>query len=248
MRLQGKVAVVTGGGFGFGEGIVERFIAEGAKVVVADMNEANGARVADAHEGAVFQRADVSVSADVAAMVARAEDEFGGLDILVNNAGIAQRNRPMLEVDEAEFERLYDVNVKSIYLGAVHGVPALKRRGGGVIINTASTAAVRPRPGLTWYNGTKGAVVTLTRSMAVELAPDAIRVNAINPVVGETGLTVEFMGGVDTPEIREKFVSVIPMGRMSTAQDIASAVLFLASDDAEFITGVCLEVDGGRCV
>ena len=196
----------------------------------------------------MFQRADVSNSADVAAMVARAEDDFGGLDILVNNAGIAQRNRPMLEVDEAEFDRLYDVNVKSIYLGAIHGVPALKRRGSGVIINTASTAAVRPRPGLTWYNGTKGAVVTLTKSMAVELAPDAIRVNAINPVIGATGLTAEFMGGEDTPEIREKFIAGIPLGRMSTAEDIAAAVMFLASDDAQFITGVCLEVDGGRCI
>ena len=248
MRLQGKVAVVTGGGFGFGEGMVERFVAEGANVVVADVDQENGARVAEAHAGAVFQRTDVSVSADVAAMVARAEDEFGGLDILVNNAGIAQRNRPMLEVGEAEFERLFAVNVKSIYLGAVHGVPALRRRGGGVIINTASTAALRPRPGLTWYNGTKGAVVTLTKSMAVELAPDGIRVNALNPVVGETGLTVEFMGGVDTPEIREQFVASIPLGRMATPADVASAALYLASDDAQFITGTCLQVDGGRGV
>ncbi len=248
MKLKGKVAVVTGGGSGFGEGIVARFIVEGCRVVVADRYEINGNRVAQAHDGAVFQRADVSDSADVAAMVARAEDEFGGLDILVNNAGIAQRNRPMLDVDEAEFDRLFDVNVKSIYLGAIHGVPALKRRGGGVIINTASTAAVRPRPGLTWYNGTKGAVVTLTKSMAVELAPDAIRVNAVNPVIGATGLTAEFMGGEDTPEIREKFIAGIPLGRMSTAEDIAAAVMFLASDDAQFITGVCLEVDGGRCI
>jgi len=257
MRLQGKIAVVTGGGSGFGEGIAQRFAEEGATVVVADIDEAGGRRAADAIDGALFVATDVADNASMKALVETTVGEFGRVDIFVNNAGIAQRNGPMCEVTEAVFDRIFAVNVKSIYLSALHAVPVMREQGGGVFVNTASTAAVSPRPGLTWYNGSKGAVVTLTKSMAVELAPDNIRVNAVNPVIGETGLTVEFMGGEDKPEIREKFVSTIPLGRMSTPLDIANATLFLASDEAGLflasdeaglITGVCLEVDGGRCV
>ena len=248
MRLKDKVAVVTGAASGFGEGIARRFAREGASVVVVDLDEVKGKAVAADIQGATFHRADVSVSADAAAMVAAALDAFGGLDIVVNNAGVAQRNMPMLEVSEETFDRIYAVNVKSIYLSAIHAVPFMRQQGRGAILNIASTAGVRPRPGLTWYNGSKGAAITLTKSMAVELAPDKIRVNAINPVIGLTGLTAEFMGGVDTPEIRRKFVSTIPLGRMSTPEDIANAAVFLVSDESEFITGVCLEVDGGRCV
>jgi len=252
MRLKDKIAIVTGGASGFGEGIVTRFLAEGAKVVIADinlnaaMNLANDASCGPENVTAV--KVDVADKAAVEHMVKHTTDTFGGLDILVNNAGIAQRRGPMLDVDETTFDRIYAVNVKSIYLSALAAVPIFQAGGGGVIINTASTAAVSPRPGLTWYNGSKGAVVTLTKSMAVELAADNIRVNAINPVIGQTGLTADFMGGEDTPEIRQKFLSTIPLGRMSTPEDIAAAALYLASDDASFITGVCLEVDGGRCI
>lgn len=246
MRLEGKSAVVTGAGSGFGEGIARRFAAEGAKVLVADIDEPAGQRVAD-DLGTAFVRADVSQSADVKAMLDAAAAAFGGLDIIVNNAGVTHRNQPMLDVDEATFDKVYAVNVKSIYHAAIHGVPLLKARGGGNILNIASTAGVSPRPGLTWYNGSKGAAITLTRSMAVELAPEKIRVNAVNPVIGETGLTSEFMGG-DTAELRAKFTSTIPLGRMSTPQDIAGAALYLCSDEADLVTGVCLEVDGGRCI
>lgn len=247
MRLKDKVAIVTGAGSGFGEGIARAFAAEGAKVLVADIDEKNGRRVARDIAGARFCKVDVSESRQVKAMVKAAVDAFGGLDVLVNNAGIAQRRMPMLEVPEDAFDRLYAVNVKSIYLSAIHAVPHLRARGRGVIINIASTAAGRPRAGLTWYNGTKGAVVTLTRSMAVELAADNIRVVAVNPVLGETGLTAEFMGG-DTPELRAKFVATIPLGRMSRPRDVANAALYLASDEADFITGACIDVDGGRSV
>ncbi|MBP2291795.1 SDR family oxidoreductase [Azospirillum rugosum] len=248
MRLANKVAIVTGGGSGFGEGIVKRFIAEGANVVVADINEEAARRVAaEMGDRARAVRADVSVSRDVEAMVAAAVESFGTLDILVNNAGYTHRNGPMTEVDEDTFDRIYAVNVKSIYLGAIHAVPVFRRQGGGVILNVASTAGVRPRPGLTWYNGSKGAAITLTKSMAVELAPDKIRVCALNPVAGETGMLHLFMGE-DTPEKRAQFKASIPLGRLSQPADIANAALFLCSDEAEFLTGVCLEVDGGRCI
>lgn len=248
MRLKDKVAIVTGAASGFGEGIAQLFAREGAAVVVADVDEKQGKSVADALPRATFVKCDVSDSAQVKAMVDEAEHEYGGLDILVNNAGITHKRQPMLDVSEDEFERIYAVNVKGIYLGAIHGVPALVKRGGGVILNIASTAGVRPRPGLTWYNGTKGAAITLTRSMAVELAPEKIRVCAINPVIGETALLESFMGGPDTQEMRAQFISGIPLGRMSTPGDIASAALYLCSDDAAFITGVCLDVDGGRTI
>lgn len=248
MRLNDKVAIVTGAASGFGEGIARAFAKEGAAVIVADMTEDKGKAVADSLPKAAFVRCDVSKNDDVGAMVEAAEKTFGGLDILVNNAGITHKRQPMLDVSEDEFDRIYAVNVKGIYLGAVHGVPALVRRGGGVILNIASTAGVRPRPGLTWYNGTKGAAITLTRSMAVELAPEKIRVCAINPVIGETALLESFMGTQDTPENRASFLAGIPLGRMSKPEDIARAAVFLCSDDAEFITGVCMDVDGGRTI
>jgi 3-oxoacyl-[acyl-carrier protein] reductase len=253
MRLAGKVAIVTGGGSGFGEGIAERFAEEGARVVVNDIDERGGERVsgeietAQGQGSALFVHADVAVNADVARLVKATLDRYGRLDIVVNNAGITHVNGPMLEVSEALFDRVFAVNVKSIYLSALHTVPVFRRQGGGCIINTASTAGLRPRPGLVWYNGSKGAAITLTKAMAVELAPDKIRVNALCPVAGDTPLLASFMGG-DTPENRKKFIATIPLGRLSTPRDMANAALYLASDEAEFITGVALEVDGGRCV
>jgi len=248
MRLQGKVAIVTGGGLGFGEGIAQRFAAEGARVLVADIDGARAERVAgEIGKAARPSTADVAQGADFARIVEETLEAFGRLDVVVNNAGITHRNRPLLEVDEATFDRVFAVNVKSIYWSVQHALPVFRRQGGGCFVNIASTAGLRPRPGLTWYNASKGAVITMSKSMAVELAPDKVRVNAICPVIGETGLTAEFMGG-DSPELRAKFVASIPLGRMSTPQDIASAAVFLASDEAEFLTGVALEVDGGRCV
>jgi 3-oxoacyl-[acyl-carrier protein] reductase len=252
MRLKDKVAIVTGAGSGFGEAIAKRFAAEGAKVIVNDIVEAGAGRVAEEIAGAGGQAtvtiADVSKDADVARLVKSALDAYGKLDIVVNNAGTTHRNRPMLEVGEEEFDRIYAVNVKSLFLTARHAVPVFRKAGGGCFVNIASTAGVRPRPGLTWYNGSKGAAIVTSRSMAAELGPDGIRVNVINPVIGETGLLEMFMGMPDTPENRRKFVATIPLGRMSKPLDIANAALFLASDEAIFVTGACLEVDGGRCV
>jgi 3-oxoacyl-[acyl-carrier protein] reductase len=246
MRLRDKVALVTGAGGGFGEGIARLFAEHGAQVVVADLNAEAARRVAN-EIGGLAVAGDVSKGADMQAMVDAATSRFGGLDILVNNAGTTHRNQPMLDVDEATFDRVYAVNVKSIYLSAQAAVPVLRRQGrGGSIINISSTAGIRPRPGLVWYNGTKGAVNTMTQCMAIELAPDNIRVNAICPVLGATGLTEAFMGQPDTPEIRAKFLSTIPLGRMSTPFDIANACLWLAEDSSSFITGVLLPVDGGR--
>ena len=249
MKLKDKVAIVTGGASGFGKAICELYAKEGGKVMVADIN-GQGAR--DVAQGigasAAHVACDVSKKSDVDAMVADAVKTFGGVDIMVNNAGYTHKNQPMMNVTEAEFDRIYDVNVKAIYLAAMACVPEMEKRGGGVIINTASTAGVRPRPGLTWYNGSKGAAIILTKSMAAELAPKKIRVCAINPVIGETGMLEQFMGMPDTPENRTKFLATIPLGRMSKPSDIANAALFLADPASDFITGVALEVDGGRCI
>lgn len=247
-RLDNKAALITGAGSGFGEGIARKFVEEGARVIIADIDDEAGAKVANSlGESACFVHMDVSRDVDMAAGVKMAVESFGRLDILVNNAGYTHRNAPMLEVSEEEFDRIFAVNVKSIYLSARHAVPLFRAAGGGVILNIASTAGLRPRPGLTWYNGSKGAVITLTKSMAVELAPDAIRVCALNPVAGETGMLHLFMGE-DTPERRALFQSSIPLGRFSQPRDIANAALFLCSGEAEFLTGVCMEVDGGRCI
>ncbi len=251
MRLAGKIAIVTGAGSGFGEGIAATFAREGAKVVVADINADGGMRVAEAinadHPGAaVFVETDVGDGPSSKRMVETASEAFGGLDILVNNAGVSHDNKPLLQIEEAEFDRVFRVNVKSIFHAVRHAVPLMAARGGGSIISTASTAALRPRPGLTWYNSSKGAVVTATKSLAGELAPQNIRVNALCPVLGDTPLAGTFMGG-DTPEKRAQFVATIPLGRMSTAADVAGAALYLASDEASFITGAALEIDGGRC-
>ena len=247
-RLEGKVALITGAGSGFGLGIAETFAREGAKVVLVDINEAAARKAAEAiGSSALGLAADVSKAADVNAAVEQTISAFGKLDIVVNNAGISHRNRPMLEVEEDEFDRVFAVNVKSIYLFARAAVPVMQAQGGGVFINVGSTAGLRPRPGLTWYNSTKGAVHTMTKSMAVELAPDRIRVCALAPVAGETPLLATFMGE-DTPEKRAAFRATIPWGRLSKPQDIANAALFLCSDEAEMVTGAVLTVDGGRCI
>ncbi len=252
MRMKNKVAIVTGAASGFGEGIARLFAHEGAAVVVADINDEEGARVASAinDDGgkARFSHCDVTSRDELRASVELAQSAFGPLSTVVNNAGMPQRNQPMMDVDEETFDKIYEVNVKSLYLSAMETLPALRENGGGAIVNTASTAAISPRPGLVWYNSSKGAVVTLTKSMAVELAPEAIRVNALCPVAGDTPMLGEFLGGEVTNEMYTKFVSTVPIGRLSTPRDLANAALFLASDEADFLTGVCLEVDGGRCI
>lgn len=249
MRLEGKVAIVTGAGGGFGEGIARRFAAEGAKVAVVDLRgDAAGKVAADIGPSAIALTADVGDGADVQRVVDETVARLGTPHILVNNAGTTHRNRPILEVDEATFDLIFKVNVKSIYFFVRAIAPVMRDAGGGSIINVGSTAGIRPRPGLTWYNATKGAVNLGSKSLAVELAPWKIRVNVICPVIGETGLLEQFMGVPDTPENRAKFVATIPLGRMSRASDIAGAALWLASDEAEFITGVELPVDGGRTV
>lgn len=248
MRLKDKVAIITGAASGFGEGMARRFAEEGAKIVVADLNAKGAERVAgEIGAAAVPITIDVSQADEFAALTGKAMDAFGRIDIMVNNAGYTHRNGDMLGVDEATFDLITAVNMKAIYHAALHVVPIMDKQGGGVILTTASTAGLRPRPGLTWYNASKGWAITATKSMAVELAPKNIRVNCLCPVAGETGMLEKFMGA-DTPEIREKFRSSIPLGRLSTPLDIANAALWLASDEAAFITGVALEVDGGRCI
>ena len=248
MRLKDKTAIVTGAGSGFGKGIAMRFAKEGARVGVIDINAEAAREVASQIGNSAFaMEADVSIDRDVSKMVQEALDRWGQLDILVNNAGTTHRNQPMTEVTEEEYERIFAVNVKSVYLSAKHVVPVMKKQGFGVILNVASTAGVRPRPGLVWYNTSKGAMMTATKAMAIELAGEKIRVNAINPVAGETGMLHLFMGE-DTPEKRAQFISSIPLGRLSLPEDMANAALFLCSDEAEMITGLCMEVDGGRCI
>ncbi len=250
MRLKDKSTLVTGGASGFGAEIAATFAREGAKVVIMDIN-GQGAQAVASSIGVVARAVpgDVTKASDIERAVAETVALGGGrIDIVVNNAGWTHRNKPMLEVTEDEFDRVYDINVKSIFHMSRAVVPLMRAAGGGVIINIGSTAGIRPRPGLTWYNSTKGAVNLLSRSMAVELAPDKIRVNCIAPVLGVTGLLEAFMGAADTPENRAKFLATIPLGRLSTPKDIANACLFLASDDAEVLTGVVLEVDGGRTI
>ncbi|TBN39024.1 glucose 1-dehydrogenase [Paracoccus subflavus] len=248
-RLHGKTAIVTGAGGGFGEGIARLFAQEGAQVGVLDLRADAAERVAaDIGGQAIALAADVTSASQMRQAVEQVLARFGTPDILVNNAGWTHRNKPMLEVTEEEFDRVYAINVKSIFHISNIIVPLMRGNGGGSIINIGSVAGIRPRPGLTWYNSTKGAVNILSQSMAVELAPDRIRVNAICPVMGETGLLESFMGLPDTPENRAKFVATIPLGRMSRPEDVARATLYLASDDAEFITGVLLPVDGGRTI
>lgn len=248
MKLQGRTAIVTGGASGFGEGIVRRFAEEGARVIIADRNgEAAQALAAELGSDHLGIRVDVANAADVAALVQQTLAATGRLDILVNNAGVGHTPQPMEGLPDEDFDRIFAVNAKSIYLLAREVVPVMKAAGGGAILNIASTGGVSPRPNLTWYNASKGWVITATRAMAVELAPSQIRVNALNPVAGETPLLKTFMGK-DTPEVRAKFLSSIPLGRFSTPADMGAAAAFLCSDDASMITGVAMEVDGGRCI
>lgn len=248
-RLAGKITLVTGAASGFGAGIARAYAREGATVVLADLNEEGARSVArDCGGLSVAVRCDVTQRADIDAAVQLVRERFGRLDVVVNNAGWTHRNRPLLEVDEETFDRVFDINVKSIFHMTHAVVPLMRAQGGGVILNVGSTAGIRPRPGLTWYNASKGAVNLLSKSMAVELGPDRIRVNAICPVIGETALLEAFMGVPDTPENRAKFIATIPMGRLSRPDDVAAAALFLASDEAAFISGVEFPVDGARTV
>jgi 3-oxoacyl-[acyl-carrier protein] reductase len=249
MRLKDKVAIVTGAASGFGAEIARQYVAQGAKVAVADINAAGAQAVAGELGGnAIAVTCDVAKRADIDALVKATVEKWGKVDIVVNNAGWTHKNQPLLDVDEATFDRVYDINVKSIFHMVHAVVPLMRKARHGVILNVGSTAGIRPRPGLTWYNSSKGAVNLMSKSLAAELGPDNIRVNAICPVIGVTGLLESFMGMPDTPENRKKFTATIPLGRMSTPLDIAHVAVFLASDEAEFITGVEFPVDGGRTV
>jgi 3-oxoacyl-[acyl-carrier protein] reductase len=248
MRLEGQRAIVTGGASGFGEGIVRRFVAEGARVAVADLNrEGAKALAAELGEGCLAVTADVADAASVAALFDAAILAFGGLDILVNNAGMGASPAPLETMDETTFDALIGVNCRSVFLTARLAVPIMKAQGRGAILDIASTGGVSPRPNLAWYNASKGWMIAATRAMAVELAPFGVRVNAINPVAGETPMLATFMGA-DTPEIRARFLASIPIGRFSTPADIAAAAVFLCSGEASMVTGVAMEVDGGRCI
>jgi 3-oxoacyl-[acyl-carrier protein] reductase len=252
MRLEKMVAVITGGASGFGAEMCRVFTREGAAVAIADIDATKGEALAaelnaDGHQ-AWFCLTDVTRSDHMGKLAAGAAERFGRIDVMVNNAGISHPNTPMLEVSEAMFDRVMQVNVKSVYLSAVHFLPHFRKQGSGAFINIGSTAAVRPRPGLSWYSASKGAVALLTKAMAVELGPEKIRVNCINPALAETPLLATFLGGNDSPEVRSRFLPSIPIGRFGRPSDVANAALFLAERTSEFITGVCLEVDGGRCI
>ena len=246
MRLSGKVALVTGGGSGFGAGICRAFAREGARVIVADINHEAAKEVASEIDGTAL-RVDVADGASVSQMAGAVFAGFGRLDILVNNAGITHLPQPLEEVEEDAFDRVLAVNAKSVYLTACAFVPAMKEQRSGAILNIASTAGISPRPGLNWYNASKGWMITATKTMAVELAPSGVRVNALCPVAGETPLLASFMGG-DTPENRARFLKTIPLGRFSTPEDMGNAALYLCSNEASMVTGVAMEVDGGRCI
>jgi 3-oxoacyl-[acyl-carrier protein] reductase len=249
MNLDNKVAIVTGAASGFGAEIARQYVRRGARVVLADINQEGAQALAsELGENALAIRTDVTRAADIDALVAATVTHFGTVDIVVNNAGWTHVNQPMMNIDEATFDRMFDINVKSIFFMNRAVLPILRAKRSGVILNIGSSAGIRPRPGLTYYNSTKGAVNILSKSMAVELGPDNIRVNAICPVMGETGMLEAFMGMPDTPENRKKFIASIPLGRLSTPRDIANAAVYLASDEAEFISGVEFPVDGGRCV
>ena len=248
MRLDGKVAIVTGGASGFGAGITRKFIAEGAKVMIADLNGDGAAELAaELGDAAVAHQVNVAKDDEVKGMIEACMAQFGTIDILVNNAGTTHMPGPLEDVEEEIFDRVLAVNTKSVYLTAKYAIPIMKKNGSGAVLNVASTGAVSPRPRLTWYNATKGWMTTATKGMAVELAPSGIRVNAINPVAGETPLLKSFMGE-DTPEVRAKFLSTIPIGRFSTPEDMGNAACYLCSDEASMVTGVCMEIDGGRCI
>lgn len=248
MRLENKIAIVTGGASGFGEGIVRKFVSEGAKVAIADLNERAAATLAaELGEETIAVAVNVADDGSVKAMADSVQADLGDVDILVNNAGVTHLPKPLDTVTDEEFERVLSVNASGIFLTARHFVPGMKTNGKGVILNVASTGGVSPRPNLTWYNASKGWAITATRGMAVELAPFGIRVNAINPVAGDTPLLKSFMGE-DTPEVRAKFLSTIPLGRFSTPEDMGAAACYLCSSEASMVTGVCMEVDGGRCI
>jgi 3-oxoacyl-[acyl-carrier protein] reductase len=248
MRLNGKTAIVTGGASGFGEGIVRKFLSEGAQVVIADINLSAAQIIADElGKESVAVQVDVADGTSVENLQALASEAFGRIDIIINNAGVTHLPTPLDEVSEEDFDRVFTVNCKSVYLMAKSFVPDMKAQKGGIILNVASTAGVSPRPNLNWYNSSKGWMNTATKTMAVELAPFGIRVNAVNPVAGETPLLASFMGE-DTPEMRQKFISTIPLGRFSTPKDIANAACYLCSDEANMVTGICMQVDGGRCI
>ena len=248
MRLQGKTAIVTGGASGFGAGIVRKFIAEGANVMIADINgEAASALAEELGSAAAALKTNVSMLADVEALAQSTLSAFNTIDILVNNAGVTHMPMAMEQVSEEDFDRVFSVNAKSVFLTAKYIIPVMKSQGSGAVLNVASTGGVSPRPNLSWYNASKGWMITATKSMAIELASHGVRVNAINPVAGETPLLKSFMGE-DTPEIRAKFLSTIPIGRFSTPEDMGNAACYLCSDEASMVTGVCMEVDGGRCI
>jgi len=252
-RIENKVSIITGAASGFGKGIAERFAEEGSKIVVADLSIENGEKVVHdlntkhGENTAIFVKTDVTKEEDVQNMVNSCISSFGKVDIMVNNAGVSHPNQPMQDIDEKMADLVWTVNVKAIWLIGKYVIPHFKKQGGGVIINNASSAALRPRPGLTLYNASKAAAVNLTKTMALEFANDNIRVNALCPVASDTPMLPTFMGG-DSPELRQKFIDSVPLGRFSTPRDLANAALYLASDEADFMTGVALEIDGGRCV
>lgn len=241
--------MVTGGASGFGAAIVDRFLAEGAKVVIADLDvEKGSALAAAAPERTAFVETDVTRADDNRTMIDLALERFGALDILVNNAGVGQRPQPLTEVREADYERILDANLRSVFLGCRAALPVFRRQGRGTIINTASGIALTPRPQLLLYAASKGAVVSFTKGLALELAPEGFRVNALCPAVADTPMLTEFLGGAPSEEARAGFAAGLPLGRLVIPEDVAAAAAYLASDDAAMVTGSCLAIDGGRCI